>query len=64
VIEVHPDNADQIRSLFGDDAVCIGSVCDHNSLTITTLSQVFSWTGIDMADAWTSTSFGHRGAIQ
>jgi len=64
VIEVHPDNADQIRSLFGDDAVCIGSVCDQNSLTITTLSQVFSWTGIDMADAWTSTSFGHRGAIQ
>lgn len=58
IIEVAPTDAEQIRSMFGDDAQHLGIVCSDAVLTITTISQVYSWRHDELNTAWTSTSFG------
>jgi len=64
IIEVAPADVDQIRSVFGDDAKKIGTVCGDAALTITTSSQVYSWNWDDLYTAWTSTSFGSGRGLQ
>lgn len=60
IIEVAPADVEQIRSMFGDDARHLGIVCSDATLTITTSSQVYSWSHDELNTAWTSTSFGSK----
>ena len=64
IIEVAPDVSEHVCALFGDDISRIGTVSGDASLTITTTSQVCTWSHDQLIAAWKSASFHAGGEEQ